>query len=117
MQRTVTLKDNRDFKRLYRAHFAAGAFVVCHGAKGRTARTRIGITVGKKIGGAVQRNRCRRIIRAAYQELAKECVGCWDLVFVARVSSVQCKTQQIVKDMRRQLVRLGVILPQGKEKK
>ena len=109
MQYTTTIKENRDFKRLYRSRFSAGRLVVCYAAKGRAGRTRVGITVGKKLGCAVKRNRCRRLLRAAYQELEKECFGCWDLVFVARAPSVFCKTQEVVLDLRRQFCRLGVI--------
>ena len=32
---------------------------------------RLGLSVTKKVGGAVQRNRAKRIIRAAYRELLK----------------------------------------------
>lgn len=109
MQYTTTLKNNRDFKRLYRSRFSAGRLVVCYAAKGRTHRIRVGITVGKKLGCAVKRNRCRRLLRAAYRELEKECLGCWDLVLVARAPSIFCKTQEVVLDLRRQLCRLGVI--------
>lgn len=109
MQKRVTLKDNRDFKRLYRGKFAAGQLVVCYAAKGRGKYTRIGITTGKKLGSAVQRNRCRRLIRAAWQQLMPECAGKWDIVFVARAPIVDKKCQAVTKDMRKQFTRLGLI--------
>ncbi len=108
MQFTTTLKSNSDFRRLYRARYAAGALLVSYAARGRTNGVRIGITTGKKVGGAVQRNRCRRIIRAAYRQLEPYCAGRWDLVFVAREKTCGCKTQDIVQEMRGQLKKLGV---------
>lgn len=75
MQFTTTLKSNSDFRRLYRARYAAGALLVSYAARGRTNGVRIGITTGKKVGGAVQRNRCRRIIRAAYRQLEPYCAA------------------------------------------
>ena len=108
MQKTTTIKSNSDFRRLYRARYAAGAVLVSYAARGRTAGLRIGITTGKKVGGAVQRNRCRRIIRAAYRQLESHCAGRWDIVFVAREKTCGCKTQEIVQEMRGQLKKLGV---------
>ena len=108
MQKTTTIKSNGDFRRLYRARYAAGAVLVSYAARGRTDGLRIGITTGKKVGGAVQRNRCRRIIRAAYRQLEPYCAGRWDIVFVAREKTRGCKTQDIVREMRGQLKKLGV---------
>lgn len=70
---------------------------------------RIGITTGKKLGNAVERNRCRRIIRAAFQQLEGECCGGWDIVFVARHRTVSRKSTDIERVMRKQLEALGVI--------
>ena len=107
----IALKENRDFQRLYRGKFAAGAVLVTYAQKSKREGIRIGITTGKKIGGAVQRNRCRRIIRAAYRELAKQCSGKWDIVFVAREKTVPCKMQEVQREMRGQLKKLGVYVP------
>ena len=70
---------------------------------------RIGITTGKKLGNAVERNRCRRIIRAAFRQLEGECCGGWDIVFVARHKTVSRKSTDIERSMRKQLGALGVI--------
>ena len=52
------------------------------------AGNRLGITVGKKVGGAVQRNRARRIIRQAYRETESMFPTGLDLVIVALPSIV-----------------------------
>lgn len=72
---------------------------------------RIGLTVGKKIGGAVQRNRAKRIIRHAYKNIdTVHNVKCGNLiVLVAREAIGQKKTQDVERDMLKALKRLELI--------
>lgn len=103
----VSIKDNRLFQRLYHAKFAAGSLIVTYCAKSRNRGVRVGITTGKKLGCAVQRNRCRRIIRAAFRQLPP-ISGRYDIVFVAREKAVRAKTGDVLREMNGQLKRLGV---------
>lgn len=77
--------------------------------KSRQRQTRVGITSSKKIGKAYQRNRARRVIRAAYAELACRIEGNYDIVFVARTATCSAKMQEVYKDMEKQLLSLGAI--------
>ena len=64
MKYSVSLKSNRDFRRLYsRGKQAVAPTMVLYTRKNRLKENRLGITTGKKLGNAVQRNRCRRVIR------------------------------------------------------
>lgn len=78
--------------------------------KNRAGVCRVGITTGKKIGGAVERNRSRRIIRAAFQNIFNSgCVkGNWDLVFVARTKTKFKKSTQLEAIMLSMLRELKV---------
>lgn len=105
-----TLKENKDFRRLYyRGKSRADSTVVTYAMKNRLGETRVGITSGKKIGNAVKRNRARRVIRAAFSAVEPRLNGSWDIVFVARTKTPLVKMQAVLEEMEKQLKDLGVI--------
>ncbi|MBQ4557342.1 MAG: ribonuclease P protein component [Clostridia bacterium] len=72
---------------------------------------RIGLTVGKKIGGAVQRNRAKRIIRHAYKNIDttyKVKTGNL-IVLVAREAIANKKTTDVERELLRALKKLELI--------
>lgn len=72
---------------------------------------RIGLTVGKKIGGAVERNRAKRIIRQAYKNIDTDTpVKTGNLiVLVAREAISGKRTGDVEKELRRALKKLELI--------
>lgn len=110
MSNLTTLKQNAEYHRAYgRGKMKTSPILVTYAVKNRGLGCRIGITTSKKIGSAVERNRCRRIIRAAFSSLAPQVVGNWDLVFVARFRTKQKKSTDLAAVMQKQLTELGVI--------
>ena len=109
MQRYVSIKENKDFKRLYyRGKSFVTPYFVMYLAKGRPGRVRIGITAGKKIGGAVKRNRAKRLIRAAFDNCFKNIILGYDFVMVARSRIVEEKSNTITVFLEKQLKAAGV---------
>ncbi len=97
----VTLKLNGDFRRLYnRGKAVTNPALVMYYSKNRAGNCRIGITTGKKIGNAVERNRSRRIIKEAFRSVVKSIDGNYDFVFVARSRTKYQKSTYIEKVMR-----------------
>lgn len=112
MQKFVSLTLNKDFMRLYyRGKSSAKPGVVVYGSKNRNGMCRIGITTGKKIGNAVERNRSRRVIKAAWQNLFAQgqIEGNWDFVFVARGKTKYLKSTQVQKQMQDAMIAIGAI--------
>lgn len=104
MIRTLTL--NKEFKRAYyQGKFKAHPLVVTYMIKNRKNTPRLGITTSKKIGCAVKRNRCRRIIKQAYFELLRDGLinKNYDYVFVARKDTPDSKTEIIKKVMKKHI--------------
>ena len=60
-----------------------------------TTVARVGLTATKKIGHAVQRNRARRVMKAAIDEHLDYNIGGYDLVFVARGITPRLKSWQL----------------------
>jgi len=97
MKNTVSLKENRIFRQLYgkgKKEFSSLFVVYCR--ENRTEQNRLGITVSKKIGNSVQRNRAKRIIREGYRLSEEKIKTGYDLVFVARTKTVEATTADVI---------------------
>jgi ribonuclease P protein component len=68
------------------------------------------LVAGKKVGGAVQRNRARRVLRAAIREVAPRGVEGHDVVLVAREAIRDARTQDLITEMT-ELLRRGGTTP------
>lgn len=110
MPKPTTLNGNSDFRRLYaRGKSYANPALVTYVMRNRAGICRIGITSSKKIGNAVERNRSRRLIRAAYYNVQQKIDSSYDIVFVARVKTRYLKSTELEKIMLNQLKMAGVI--------
>ena len=108
MKESFTLKENRDFRRLYnRGKSYVSPVVVTYICKNRNQNVRYGITTSKKIGKAVQRNRSRRVIRAAFSQLLPQVKNGYD--FVARTKTPYVKSTEILRCLKKQLKEAGVL--------
>lgn len=111
MSKLYVLKQNTEFRgAYYRGRSFVHPLLIVYVRKNRFGFPRFGITTGKKLGKAVKRNRCRRLIREAYRQLAPEIVGGFDMVFVARAATVESREPKVEKAMRDLLKKAGVIV-------
>ena len=65
---------------------------------------------GRRIGGAVLRNRARRILRAAWREVEDKVEDGYDVVVVARAAIVGARSQDLVAEVAELLSRAQVIV-------
>ena len=96
MKFSHSLKLNHIFQRLYRTSGQANGYLVLYARKNRTDTNRVGITVGKKLGHAVVRNRVRRRLREVYRLNEDKFQSGWDIVVVARTRAIYADFAQLV---------------------
>jgi ribonuclease P protein component len=91
------LTRSDDFVRVYRAgRSVANRYLVLYyfersGAEptGGAEGPRVGFSVSKRLGGAVERNSVKRVLREAFRSCSESLRGGMDLVFVARTPIVE----------------------------
>lgn len=67
---------------------------------------RLGITASRKIGGAVQRNRARRLIREGFRAVFSELPAALDIVVIVRRPLGDRKMKAILEEWQRALPRI-----------
>jgi len=72
-------------------------------------QTRFGFATGKRLGGAVVRNRVRRRIREALRVMAPSFQPGWDVLIIARPAIVEADQDALVGALRRVLRSGGVV--------
>ena len=103
----LTLTLNKEFRHAYyQGKSCATPYFILYLVRGRTGMRRYGITTSKKLGGAVQRNRARRLLRTAVWALADELPLGKDLVFVARERILSAKSPEVAAALRSALQRV-----------
>lgn len=57
------------------------------------------VVASRRVGGAVERNRARRILRAAWEQVSAQVSEGFDVVLVAREAIRGAKMQELVAEM------------------
>lgn len=112
MNRRYSLKKNRDFQYVYRrgkAYHCAGATMIV--ARGRGNDIALGISVSKKVGNAVVRNRVKRRMREILRLQLPNLVRCKKIVFVVRPCMKDWSYQRMQEETIRLLNKASLIVP------
>jgi len=87
-----------------RAH---GRYLTIIAAPASGAASRLGIVASRKLGGAVVRNRAKRLIRQVFRTESEPAVPS-DLVVIPKASATKAKAAHIASDYHMTLKRLGL---------
>jgi ribonuclease P protein component len=83
--------------------------LVARFAPNQIERTRFGFSTGRRLGGAVTRNRVRRRLREAVRALGPQIVPGWDVLIVARPPSATA-TYSALSEALERVLRSGQLL-------
>ncbi|KIL53196.1 ribonuclease P protein component [Jeotgalibacillus campisalis] len=86
MKKEQRIKKNPEFQQVFRngSSMANRQFVLYYLKKSDQSAFRLGLSVSKKVGNAVVRNRIKRYIRQAFLELSPELRPDADYIVIAR---------------------------------
>jgi ribonuclease P protein component len=104
------LRRPEDFEALQREGTSrAHPLLVIRAMRNGLGRTRVGYSTGRRLGGAVVRNRVRRRLRAIFRALAPRLEPGWDILVVARPSSVEATYAELAVALERLVRRAGIL--------
>ena len=113
------LTRSAEFDRVYRQgrSFANRQLAVYAFPRPGEEATRLGLSVGRKVGGAVDRNRVKRLLREAFAARRDAATGAHDVVIVARPDVLDLAERQglegVSAALEELLVRAGVVAGDG----
>lgn len=109
MSETVTLKKNYEFARVFKkGSFYVGRYITVYILPNKLSSNRIGISVSKKAGKAVIRNRKKRLVRESYRYYQDFILNGYDIVIAARADETVPSYGAILKEFKYLLKRLQI---------
>ncbi|MFD2045629.1 ribonuclease P protein component [Ornithinibacillus salinisoli] len=107
MKKAFRVKDNKEFQQIFKngRSFANRQLVIYYKKIPDQQHFRVGLSVGKKIGNAVTRNRIKRYLREAFRELEPQIESTYDIVIIARQPTKQMEYREFKKSLTHLLMK------------
>jgi ribonuclease P protein component len=110
MQQPFRLHRSSDIQRVRRTGKSfAHPLLVLVAARGEPPAKRVAFSVGKRVGGAVVRNRAKRRLREAIRPLLGSLAEGWDLLLIARAGADKAEFSDLAGAVRSLLQKAGLL--------
>jgi ribonuclease P protein component len=111
MKKEYRIKKNKEFQAVFKhgQSFANRQFVVYAMNQPTHLHFRVGLSVGKKIGNAVTRNRVKRLLRQVVFEFAPDLEQHKDYIIIARMPAADMTYEEVKKSLAHVLRRAKVL--------
>lgn len=102
MKKAYRIKKEKEFQLVFQkgASFANRQLVIYYLKKDHQQHFRIGLSVSKKIGNAVTRNKVKRYIRQAFIDLENVIKDNYDIIIIARNPVKEMNYHEIKKSVQ-----------------
>jgi ribonuclease P protein component len=112
VKRSFRLTKSADVQRVRRSGKSyAHPFLVLLAQPSEFDQTRIGVAAGRAVGNAVQRNRAKRVLRAATSPLIPRITSGYDLLLIARKPILTQKSPAVQAALEQKLTQAGLLGP------
>jgi ribonuclease P protein component len=112
VKRNFRLTRSTDFKRVRNAGKSYAHPLVVLVASPSTEETlKVGVTAGRSVGGAVERNRAKRLLREAMRLLIPGVRTGWDLILIARKPLANASFDQVQTTLLQLMQRAKLMKP------
>ncbi len=98
---------HREFRELFRSgkRIHSDCFIAEH-KKNIGKKSRLGLTVSKKVGGAVNRNRIKRVVREHFRLKRAKISGVWDINIIAKKKAGKTSSKELWFSLEKIFIRL-----------
>ncbi len=102
MNRSFSLRRGEDFQAVWdNGKSWSHPLIILRARANALDKNRFGFVAGKKVGGAVRRNRAKRLLREAVRHRLPRMEKGWDLVFIARSTAELNAIDAVVEQLLR----------------
>jgi ribonuclease P protein component len=103
-----SLAKRRDFELVFKKGLSsASKYLVIYARPNELNWNRLGLSVSKKIGKAVTRNRIKRLLREAMRKVLGDFLQYYDFVIVAKKTAPEGKLENFIRETERFLQKIS----------
>lgn len=111
MERKKRLHRSDDIQRVRQKgkSFPHPRFVLIVSQFDAAADSKVGVVATKSVGGAVERNRSKRLLREAVMKIYPRFRQGWQLVIVARKKILDCDANEVALELEKACLKAGIL--------